>query len=74
MRLGKSSSSVARHFQQEQHQVNQLRFMGIERVRTPTQGGDRGLLLKQREIKWIYKLNALSPNGVNEDRELSLFF
>ncbi|KAE8608009.1 hypothetical protein XENTR_v10011364 [Xenopus tropicalis] len=74
IRLGKVTSPVARHFQAERHQVSQLRYMGIERVCMPKRGGDRELLLKQRELKWINRLNSLSPDGLNEDRELSLFF
>ncbi|XP_041424928.1 uncharacterized protein LOC121395443 isoform X1 [Xenopus laevis] len=74
VRLKKHTSPLARHFMEANHQVSQLKFMGIERVRTPTRGGNREILLKQRELKWIYRLQTLSPNGLNEDRELSLFF
>jgi hypothetical protein len=51
-------TTVAEHFNSENHSLNDFSFMPIEKV---TDNWKR--LLK--ETKWIYKLGTLSPNGMN---------
>jgi len=64
--------SVARHFDNHSHPLSSLRFQGIEQV-TSQRGGDINRRLCQRELYWIYMLEALQPLGLNEDFDMSVF-
>lgn len=66
-------SPVARHFSESGHDVCTLKFQGIEAVRSFTRGGDRERYLLQREAYWIYTLQTVFPNGLNEELALSCF-
>lgn len=63
---------VACHFNDLSHPLSSLRFQGIEQV-TLHRGGDIDRKLCQRELFWIYTLNALQPSGLNEDFDMSVF-
>ncbi len=58
---------VAAHFLALNHDVSTLCFCGIEGVNVPPRGGDTELLLQQRELFWIFTLQTLSPNGMNDE-------
>ena len=67
-------SSVARHFNQANHSLGDLRFFGIEIVNMPKRGGDRDRLLLQRECFWIHSLDSMMPNsGLNEENIFTCF-
>ncbi|XP_073516263.1 uncharacterized protein [Phyllobates terribilis] len=55
------------------HNISQLRFQVLEQVVPPLRGGDRTLLLKQREAFWIHTLDTLSPRGLNREYDLLSF-
>ncbi len=46
-------------------------FTKIERVTMPVRGGD--VLKKLREMYWVYTLNTVIPNGLNDDYSLKCF-
>ncbi|KAG8562436.1 hypothetical protein GDO81_015677 [Engystomops pustulosus] len=56
------------HFSKNHHHVSQLWFRIIDGVPRPRRGGDRERTLKQLELRWIYELNTLEPNGLNNLR------
>ncbi len=58
---------VVAHFLALNHDVSTLQFCGIERVNVPPRGGDIEVLLQQRELFWIFTLQTLSPNGMNDE-------
>lgn len=66
-------SPVARHFNECGHDVCTLRFQGIELVKPLKRGGDRERLLLQREAYWIFTLQTVQPNGLNEELTLTSF-
>lgn len=68
-----TKSPVAVHFAQFHHSVSSLRYLGIELVKLPSRGGNINSLLLKREAYWIYKLDTLSPRGLNEDFDLRPF-
>lgn len=45
---------VAVHFNDAQHDISTLRFIGIEQVKLPLRGGNHDRLLQQREAYWIH--------------------
>ena len=67
------SSPVAVHFNKEGHTASSFHYMGIEAVKCPRRGGDIDTLLLRRELFWVYTLNTLSPNGINEDFSIRPF-
>ena len=73
IRTGDERSPVAAHFKQMGHSANSFRYTGIEHVEKPPRGGDIEKRLLQRETYWIYALNTLSPQGLNEDFDVKPF-
>ena len=63
IRTGGERSPVASHLNHAGHNVSALRYV----VNSPPRGGDHGKRLLQRETFWIYFLNTMSPNGLNEE-------
>lgn len=61
---------VPKHFCEMDHREKDLRFMVLDHIPTQRRGGDRGLMLKKRELMWIHKLNSLTPNGLNVDYKI----
>ncbi|XP_035254901.1 uncharacterized protein LOC118217183, partial [Anguilla anguilla] len=66
-------SPVAAHFMQVNHNVSSLQYIGMEKVRVPRRGGNINRLLLQTECYWIYRLNTLSPKGLNEEFDIRPF-
>lgn len=63
---------MARHFREATHNVCDLRWQILEEV----QGSDAGQVkqrLLQREVYWIYSLESLTPHGLNEECNWSIF-
>ncbi|XP_041424947.1 uncharacterized protein LOC121395456 isoform X1 [Xenopus laevis] len=70
-KIGKSDkilSTVASHFKQY-HNMNpsNVKFWAIEQIQLGIRGGDLEQELLKRETHWIFKLNSVSPNGINEN-------
>lgn len=66
--------AIARHYVQANHGSNaSLKFWGIERILPSQRGGDIVKYLLQREAFWIFTLNTVEPNGLNEELGLSCF-
>ncbi|CAJ0965397.1 unnamed protein product [Ranitomeya imitator] len=63
---------IPKHFSECRHSVNQLRFRVIDGVPTLRRGGDRNLILKQKELRWISVLGTLQPKGLNLDYNLQI--
>ena len=66
-------SPVAVHFSTLKHSVSTLSYVALEHVQLPRRGGDINSLLLKRELYWIYSLNTLSPNGLNEEMDIRPF-
>ncbi|OCT83048.1 hypothetical protein XELAEV_18025585mg [Xenopus laevis] len=64
----------SRHFKTYGHNSKQLRWLLLQVVKFPRQGGDRDRLLLQQEVQWIEKLNRLVPMGLNEELSHSCFY
>ena len=73
IRCGDERNPVAAHFKKFGHSISSFRYWGIEKVERPFRGGDHGLLLLQREAYYIYTLNTMAPNGLNEEFDLKPF-
>ena len=74
IRTGNMDYAIAKHYAQANHgSPSSLRFYGIEQVTMPTRGGDILKKLSQREMFWIYTLNTMTPNGLNDDYSLKCF-
>ena len=59
--------AMAKHYLEAEHgSASSLRFVGLEQV-TTTRGGNLPKLLSQREMFWIYELNTMQPQGLNDD-------
>lgn len=58
---------MARHIR-DHHQGNEkvLKFWGIKQIKLGRRKGNLDKTLLKEEAKWIYRLNYLSPNGLNE--------
>lgn len=68
-RLGETS--VARHFFEARHNTTDLRWQIIEEINVDITIRERRLL--QREAFWITTLETLTPLGLNEECNLSVF-
>lgn len=71
--IGDERNPVAAHFKKAGHNLNNLRYVGVEKVEKQPRGGDLERLLLQRETYWIYFLNIMSPDGLNEEFEIKPF-
>lgn len=71
---GKADQPIPRHWLQQKHTVPQFRHMIIDHVPAPRRGGDRGLKLLQKESMWIFKLDTVSPRGLNETLPMTPFY
>lgn len=74
VRTGDERNPVAAHFKQAGHNVSALRYVGVEKWREkPHRGGDLEKRLLKRETFWIYFLNTMSYNGLNEEFDIKPF-
>ena len=66
--------AIAKHYAEANYgSPSSLRFCGIKKITIPTRGGDVLKKLGQREMFWIYTLNTMAPNGLNDDFSLKRF-
>lgn len=74
IRTKNATYAMARHYEQMQHgSPATFRFWGIESVSPSPRGGDIIQKLLQREAFWIFTLNTVEPDGLNEELSLSCF-
>lgn len=74
IRTKNATYAMARHYMEANHgSPASLKFWGIEKISLPPRGGDIVNKLLCREAYWIYTLNTLEPNGLNEELNLSCF-
>lgn len=59
-------TGVARHFSEMSHNLCDLRWQIIEEIYGKNINEVKKRLL-QREVFWIFALETLSPNGLNEE-------
>lgn len=71
---GKADQPVPKHWLQLKHTLPQFRHMIIDCVPVPRRGGNRELKLLQRESMWIFKLDTVSPRGLNETLPMAPFY
>ncbi|OCT75959.1 hypothetical protein XELAEV_18031145mg [Xenopus laevis] len=69
----KLNQPVAKHFNENGHTISQLRFQILDSVSKRRRGGDRGKELLRKEAHWIKKLGTMSPQGLNQEYDLSPF-
>uniref|UniRef100_A0A8C5MGY3 Reverse transcriptase domain-containing protein n=1 Tax=Leptobrachium leishanense TaxID=445787 RepID=A0A8C5MGY3_9ANUR len=70
IRTGRYDLPVPEHFFALAHNIAQLRFQIIDHVPVSRRGGDRIKLLKQKEKRWIHRLDTLWPRGLNREFDL----
>lgn len=63
-----SLKTIPKHFKLK-HDCNArlLRVRGIDRILIGERGGNWRKILAQREAKWIYTLDTVSPKGLNDN-------
>ena len=60
LRHSRAGAPLVKHFMEQKHEADSLRFWAIERVSTSA------LALSRREIYWILSMRTLQPQGMNE--------
>lgn len=72
---GKKLTSVAYHFLQEHGgSIRDLKVIGLSKTWPHPRGGDITKRLLQTRTKWIYDLDCLTPNGLNEELLFTGFY
>ncbi|OCT75717.1 hypothetical protein XELAEV_18030904mg [Xenopus laevis] len=66
-----TDTPVSRHFNQNRHNMSQLKWLVLEVVQIPQRGGDVKKILLQKETLWIKSL--LDPLGLNEQWSVACF-
>ncbi|OCT76207.1 hypothetical protein XELAEV_18031405mg [Xenopus laevis] len=59
-------TSVSHHFNLCRHNMSQFKWLVLELIQEPQRGGDRQILLLQKEALWIKMVCALKPQGLND--------
>ncbi|OCT62596.1 hypothetical protein XELAEV_18043680mg [Xenopus laevis] len=70
IRTKKVEQTVASHFVEKGHGVQQLKYQAP----TMRRGGDRTKGLLKKEAMWIIKLETLTPQGLNREYNLQAIF
>ncbi|CAH2300460.1 Hypothetical predicted protein, partial [Pelobates cultripes] len=67
---GYLNHSLSKHFLIHNKDPKMLKYMGIKKCSLPWRGGDIKNILGKIEMEWVYKLQTLTPNGLNADFDL----
>ncbi|CAJ0955519.1 unnamed protein product [Ranitomeya imitator] len=66
--------TLPRHFKRHHNCKSRgLRFKAIDQLDLGVRGGDTSRMLAQLECRWIFRLSAMSPVGLNENMGFSAF-
>lgn len=71
IRKKRADLPVPKHFLDAGHTERDLRFMILEQIPFPQRSGDRLVLLRNKELWWIFRLNTLKSHGLNVDFKIS---
>ena len=67
MRIGNLYLPLGRHVAQKHgYHMPKINFTVLDRIHIPLRGGDWNKVLLQREMRWIRRLKATIPPGLNE--------
>lgn len=67
MEMGNFYVPLGRHVTQiHQYKMPKVSFVALDRIHIPIRGGDWNKTLLQREARWINRLKATQPPGMNE--------
>lgn len=70
----KEETPVAQHFLQfHEGKSSDLRFNGFFVLNLSARRGDFDTVLLKKEKSWIFRLNTLQPNGLNNELSLKVF-
>lgn len=61
---------IPKHFVENNHSINQLKFKVMDSVPELRRGGDRQTKLYEKEFMWIKRLDSLAPKGLNMEYKL----
>lgn len=70
IRTGLVDLLIPKHFIDESHTINQLKYKVIDSVPPLRRGGDRQAKLMEKELRWIHRLDCLYPKGLNIEFKL----
>nr|XP_033806226.1 uncharacterized protein LOC117363075 [Geotrypetes seraphini] len=72
IRTAVQEAPLVQHWQMTHHAITDLRFTVLD-YHSNVRGGDIARVLWRKEQKWIYDLNTLHPNGLNNEIEWAAF-
>ncbi|OCT85330.1 hypothetical protein XELAEV_18023496mg [Xenopus laevis] len=73
IKIGKDTTPLVTHCREHNHNISSLRLMGIDQIISPGGGVDKNTLLLRREAEWIFRLDTVTPMGLNDTLNLSCF-
>lgn len=74
IRRGFEQHNLSLHFKLHHNSDPSLMtFVGLEQVNIPWRGANRTKLISQKESRWIFELNTLTPRGLNVEFDLNCF-
>ncbi|OCT82942.1 hypothetical protein XELAEV_18025477mg, partial [Xenopus laevis] len=74
IKIERTLSTVAQHFREfHNSDPKKLSFWAIEQVKLGIRKGNLEQELLKRESQWIFKLNTVSPHGINENNLFTAF-
>ncbi|OCT78183.1 hypothetical protein XELAEV_18029290mg [Xenopus laevis] len=73
IKIGQATTPLVQHCIEYRHNVSSLRFMGIDQITGSSGGLDKNTLLLRKEAEWIFRLNTVTPMGLNDSLNLSCF-
>ncbi|OCT98961.1 hypothetical protein XELAEV_18004760mg, partial [Xenopus laevis] len=65
--------TLVQHCIEYSHNVSSLRIMGIDQILRLSGGLDKNTLLLRKEAEWTFRLNTVTPMGLNDSLNLSCF-
>lgn len=74
IRTGLNKLPILKHFAEKAHTISQLKFCVINSIPVLRWGGDRQLLLQERELMWIHRLDCLAQGAFIWSLSYTLWF